>query len=140
MAQIVRPMFHDNGVPRIGVTANCLGVRPGYDVEEEDGKVKLDHSGMSVNDCINSVPPFLRSKLEDNGLNGADGPRRLRMFTHGAGEFFEEAVATGLRLYLKIDNNGSPVTTSGNVAPDSEMTLTDYQKALAATQVNWRAE
>jgi hypothetical protein len=135
---IVRPMLHDNGIPRIGVKANCLGVRPGYDVKEEAGHVKLDRSGMSVNDRLASVPSFLQSQLEDTGLNGADGPKKLRLFIHGTGGFIEERVANGLTLYFKTENEGTPVLTAGNVAPETEMTLAEYQSVLAATQLEWQ--
>lgn len=138
MPTIVRPMLHVDGKPEVGDKANCLGVRPGYDVKEENGLVKLDKGGMSVNDRLESIPGFLRAKTEDTGFNGADGPKKLRLFTHGSGAFVEEAVSDALFLHYKEDRSGNPICTAGNVAPSSQMTLAEYQEALAATRDDWR--
>lgn len=137
MPRIVRPMYADDeGLPRVGTTAKCLGVRPPpnshADVElDEAGNVTLNRKGLSVSQDWRQLPGHLIPEHLDDGFNGASG-KGMRIFVRGEGSFDEALVAETLELLHKPNTR-----SSGVVAPVFLIPLAQYQQDLAKTRKEW---
>jgi len=61
MPLVIRSMFVDGAMPKVGAARGCLGVRPGVDIKPDtDGKVHPQSGkGMSVSPSIEDLPPLL---------------------------------------------------------------------------------
>jgi hypothetical protein len=113
-----------DGRPRIAPTARTLGVRPDIDIPVDGrGFVEPGFGGMSVSPGSPLNLPAHRRPSEHGGT-GKDPVWELA-----------EDVLPGSLVYRSDDDMPD---THGFVEPASEMTLEDYELALAETRDLWR--
>jgi hypothetical protein len=93
VARIVRPMLKDvDGLPLVGTTGKCLGVRPigpHADVDlnpagDVNGEVVSNDKGLSVGDDWRKLPGYLIPEHLDDGFNRARG-KNMAVYVHGNG-------------------------------------------------------
>jgi hypothetical protein len=141
MPLLWRGMRMKDDQPEVGRGKNLLGVvvgsDPGDDIAETDGQVQPGTGGMSVAptaDLLPShrVPKRLKVKYPDR-FPDAVGSNQLHCWSLGDGAFVAGAV--GASLVLRLDP--ARPDEHGFVEPDAEMSLTDYEAALAATRPRW---
>ena len=125
MTELFRGMKEDaNGLPQIGQSSRCLGVRPRIDVPAAlpADPVHPGQGGMSVSpDDPMSLPYFRRPP--DLGGTSRDPVWRMA------------EADLGRDLLYRAD----PARAGhGFVEPSRPMTLGEYQQALAQTQSAWR--
>ena len=142
MARIVRPMRRaDDGLPLVGTTGRCLGVRPvgpNADVDlnpagDVNGDVVSNDKGLSVGADWRKLPGYLIPEHLDDGLNRARG-KNMAVYVHGngTGPFGPGPFAAGLAMVLK---QGS--VDAGVIRPVATVPLAQYQADLQATRANW---
>jgi hypothetical protein len=139
VGRIVRPMKKDDadGLPLVGTTRDCLGVRPTGQNADVDlnpaGDVISNAKGLSVGDDWRKLPGFLIPEDLDDGFNRARG-KKMAVYVHGngTGPFGPGPVAAGLEMILK---QGS--VDAGVVRPVATVPLAQYQADLRATRANW---
>ena len=125
MTELFRGMKENaNGMPEIGESSRCLGVRPGFDVPVTDpgDLVRSGQGGMSVSpDDPQSLPYFRRPPA----LGGTSKDPVWRIMD----------VELGPDLRYRPD----PARAGhGFVEPSRSMTLAEYRRALALTQSSWQ--
>ncbi len=118
---LYRAMREQNGMPEIGPSARSLGVRPNVDIPVENGMVKPGTGGMSVAPYSPLNLPRHRRPPEYGGI-GKDPVWEISL-----------EQLTDRRLIYHQD---SP--THGMIEPAMEMTLEDYEQALAETESSWQ--
>jgi hypothetical protein len=133
-------MKADGNYPQIGNDATSLGVRVSNDGESpsdipvEDGRVKPGTGGMSVAPSAELLPSHRIPKKFRDRYRDARGSNALVCWQMGEGPFVSGPLAD--RLVFR--NDPARPAAHGFVEPDQEMTLTEYQEALAATQSTWK--
>lgn len=138
MPLVYRSMLADRGKPRVGATAKTLGVRVAPDPKPDipvdtAGLVWPGTGGMSVAPNWRSLPGHrIPARLVDKHPS-ATGKNSLYCWRLGAGDFLAGPVAPDLTF--RPDPN-TPAQ-HGLVEPAQEMSLADYQAALAATRDHW---
>lgn len=138
MPRIYRTMKRaDDGYPVVEATARGLGVRvppdqrPDIDVDSA-GNVVLNGRGMSVAEHWRHIYPGMIPARLDDGHNGARGSDELHCWRMGEGQFAAGSLADKLQLIIKEHDR-----KAGLVIPAGEMSVHDYQAALAATREQW---
>ena len=145
MARIVRPMIRDtDGLPLVGTTARCLGVRPtgkNADVDlnppgDVSGDVICNDKGLSVVSDWRKLPGHLIPEHLFDGFNNARG-KNMSVYVHGngTGPFAAGRFAAGLEVILK---QGS--TEAGVIRPIRTVALATFQADLRATRPIWEVE
>jgi hypothetical protein len=133
-----------DGLPLVGITGRCLGVRPtgkNADVDldppgDVNGDVISNNKGLSVVEDWRKLPGHLIPDHLFDGLNNARG-KNMAVYVHGngTGPFVADPVAPGLEMILK---QGS--TESGVIRPVRTVPLATYQADLRATRPNWEVD
>ena len=142
MARIVRPMIKEpDGLPLVGITSRCLGVRPtgpNADVDlnppgDVNGDVIFNHKGLSVGADWRNLPGHLIPEHLDDGFNNARG-KNMAVYVHGSGTGPFEAgpVANGLEMMLK-----QGCVDLGVIRPVATVPLAQFQADLEATRPHW---
>ena len=136
-------MVLDGDKPQIARSKKALGVLvgsgPDDDIETDaDGNVQPAKGGMSVSPSLELLPPHRvprrLSKKYPERFPDATGPNQLWCWWMGEGPFGAGRVAD--RLALRPDP--AIPEAHGFVEPDQEMSLAEYEAALAATRDLWR--
>ena len=131
MPRVFRAMTRVGNQPLVAPTARGLGIRPGVDIPVDDsGNVAPDHGGMSVASDWKLLPPWRIPKRLANIVPQASGRNDDACWRLGDGGFVAESI--GERLRFVPDR-----LSHGVVEPAFEMSLDEYQAALAATQDDW---
>ena len=132
MPRVFRIMIKEtDGLPTLGQTSSCLGVRSGVDVDlDAQNNVIVNGKGMSVapnwrDINVNRIPRRLRTFVP-----GATGSNNTFCFRAGTGAFAKGAFASGLTL-----EPDSP--THGTVAPEQVVPSLPTKGDIAATRPNW---
>ncbi len=125
MTELFRGMKEGaNGMPELGESSRCLGVRPGFDVPANDSGdlVWPGHGGMSVSpNDPQSLPYFRRPPA----LGGTSKDPVWRI--------------TDADLGPDLHYRPDPAHAGhGFVEPSRTMTLAEYRRALAQTQRLWQ--
>lgn len=130
-----------DGLPLVGTTRGCLGVRPtgpNADVDlnppgDMNGDVIRNDKGLSVGDDWRKLPGHLIPDHLDDGLNNARG-KNLAVYVHGngTGPFAPGPFAAGLEIILKPGS-----IDAGVIRPVATVPLANYQTDLQATRANW---
>jgi len=116
-----------DGLPAVGRTARCLGVRPSDVVVGRDGWVDPGTGGMSVAPGSPwSVPNHRRPTGMGRGSTGHNGDRVYAI---------EEAPLTAERLAVRPDPERPALHAF--VEPAVKMLLGDYEAGVAATRHAW---
>lgn len=124
-------MIADGDKPKVGNVAKVLGVRPNYDIEvSPSGSVWPNTGGLSVAPNWRHLPPFLIPRRLGVKAAEARGSNQLKCFRLGAFAFSEVTITPS--LLLRPD---SP--THGTIEPSREMSIGEYQTALADTRDLW---
>jgi hypothetical protein len=133
-----------DGLPLVGTTSKCLGVRPvgpNADVDlsptgDVDGNVISNEKGLSVASDWRKLQGFLIPEHLDDGHNGATG-KNMAVYVHGngTGPFAEGPVAAGLEVVFKVGR-----TDSGVIRPVATVSLSQYQADLHATRPDWAVD
>ena len=135
MPLIYRSMRADDNKPVVGCSATALGVRapPAENADipvEPDGTVRPNTGGMSVAPAWRRLPRWRISRRLRDKVEGAAGSPNVFCWRMGSGSFVAEQVATGLSLRPDSD-------IPGTVEPGHQMSLPEYQEALAFTRDQW---
>jgi hypothetical protein len=118
------------GKPRIGDSADALGVRPTDIPVDGAGMVRPCGKGMSVAPDAKSLPPHRIPKRYATHYPKASGSNSKEIWMLGSGGFVVSRLAQKLQLFVTS-------ATHGVVEPDAEMAIDEYKLALAATQQQW---
>jgi hypothetical protein len=129
---IFRAMEEENGLPKLGISATTLGVRPGKDIAADaNGMVdrpkyiRGDANGLSCAPSADDVPPFAKP-VAAGGRN-----KKTKIWRISADDL-------GPDLSVKEDSRASgPRHVS--VGPARMMTFDEYQAAVQATRSKWHA-
>jgi hypothetical protein len=138
MPTIYRAMKRaQDNLPVVEPSARGLGVReppsPDADVDvDAHGNVILNNRGMSVARHWRELPRHRIPKRLKTGQKGGLGPNADFCWKLGDGPFTAAPVAAGLELVLKPHD-----PTKGNVVPDQQIPLAQFQANLAATRNLW---
>lgn len=133
MPKIYRAMLREGNRPKIGNTADTLGVRIGpgvIDIGVSAGAVVPGTGGMSVAPAWRDLPIHRIPRRLVTLCPGACGKNDAACWTMGEGAF-EDGHLTD-RLYVRVDTR-----THGMVEPEESMTLAEYRSSLAATRNLW---
>src|SRR5262249_7906435 len=123
--------------PVVEPSARGLGVReppsPDADMEvDAHSNVVLNGRGMSVARHWRDLPLHRIPKRLAQTKKGARAPNSNYCWRMGDGPFQPAPVTVGLDLVLK------PYEPNlGNIVPSKVTTLTEFQRALAATRSQW---
>jgi hypothetical protein len=129
--RIFRAMLKDGDLPMVGTQARMLGPAP-KDIEADAaGAVHAGRDGISVAPSLRLLPSHHIPKRLRQLAPDATGSNTSVIWRHGEGAFADRATVAP-HLELRVDTS-----EHGVVAPDSTMSLTDYQLALAITRTNW---
>jgi hypothetical protein len=133
-----------DGLPLVGTTGRCLGVRPSgknADVDlnppgDVNGDVICNNKGLSVVADWRRLPGHLIPEHLFDGLNNARG-KNMAVYVHGdgTGPFGAGPVAPGLEVILK---QGS--VEAGVIRPVATVPLATYQAHLRATRGKWEVD
>lgn len=96
------------------------------------GFVEQNRKGMSVGGHWTVLPGHLIPKRLVSIFPGATGSNALRCFRFGSGPFEPGELTEDLMLHLKATTR-----EQGNVTPGRNMTLDEFQAALASTRADW---
>jgi hypothetical protein len=129
MPKLVRIMKReDDGLPLVAPKSDALGVRPGKDIDVDQGNALSNDKGMSVRPSLKDMPPArIPRRL------GGQGSNKGAVFVFGSGPFQQAVIAHGLELLPDS-------LTHGVIRPVSTVPLTEYEAALAATRPDWRID
>ena len=138
MPLVFRVMEVENAKPKLGDDTNMLGVRipphPHADIiPDANNNVRPGIGGLSVAPNWRSLPAFLIPKRLNRIVNKARASNRLRCWRLGDGAFVDGKVADN--LILRCDG-----ATHGLIEPASEMSIDEFQQALAETQDSWEID
>jgi hypothetical protein len=127
-------MLKDNELPKVGDSANCLGVRVPDDVQPDaDDNVLPYAGGMSVAPAwrklpIHRIPRRLRSLMP-----AATGSNAAFCWRSGSGTFSTGPFAED--LVLNVDSR-----THGTIEPDCKTPISEFRAALARTRECWEID
>jgi hypothetical protein len=123
----------DNGRPKVGDAAMCLGTRPGEIPVDPGGNVSPGTGGLSVYEFVGVIPAqMVPKRLKSQKFPFAAGNNNMFIWAFGQGRFETGPLAN--RLNLRIDSEDPH---HGFIEPDAIMTAAEYQAALAATRDAW---
>jgi len=97
---------------------------------DEDGKVRPDGGGMSVQPAVDAVPFMFAPRKYGYIIEGAAGDNRLSIWRLGNGSFKNGQIARLLLLRVTGPKHGL-------IEPETTMPLAEFQRALSDTQDRW---
>src|SRR5438105_7736955 len=131
MPKIYRSMQIEGGMPRLGESARCLGVRVPHDIApDQSGTVVPGPQGMSVAPSLRQLPAHRIPMRLIHLAAHAAGRNDDHVWSMGEGEFVSDALCPGLALHVTSERHGV-------VCPDTAMKLAIYVQALATTRQIW---
>lgn len=135
MPRFYRAMYADGNKPQIGPNKKSLGVQAGADryddiAPDEDDNVHPGTGGMSVAPHWTELPAYRIPRRLKSKCAKATGNNNYVCWRMGDGEFESGDCTEDLVLFVDSDVHGT-------VQPSETMSLSAYQKALAATQSQW---
>jgi hypothetical protein len=133
MPRVYRIMKVENGVPKLGDAAMCLGTRPGEIPVDPDGNVHPGTGGLSVYDSIASFVTTMLPRRLHPRFPGARNSNSLAVWATGTGPFVSGPLTDSLAL--RVDESDDP--RHGFIEPRAIMKWEDYVEALAQTLPNW---
>jgi hypothetical protein len=129
---IYRAMVEENGMPRLGASAETLGIRRDKDiVPDQFGLVHRPNfqpgetNGLSCAPTIQDLPAFVRPR--------SWGGRNKRTVAWQI-----EAADLGPGLAAQEDSDPGRATRHVSIGPAQTMAFDDYVKLIEATQANWK--
>ena len=141
MPKIYRAMEGDDGYPRVGSTARCLGVRVPTDgvrvptdIEPDaDGLVYCGERGMSVGPSVAALPTHRIPRRLKHIAWDAAGKDSDYVWSMGSGQFEDGNLCDSLSLCVDRPEHGV-------VRPAFTMLIDAYTEALSGTRALWRVD
>lgn len=134
MPKIYRVMEVENGYPRVGTAARCLGVRVPADIEPDaTGMVHCSESGMSVGPSVAALPTHRIPGRLRNIAPDAAGKNSDYVWSMGEGPFADSGINDALSLRVDRPEHGV-------VRPALSMQFDIYTAALFSTRPLWRVD
>ena len=135
MPLIFRAMLADDSVPVVGPSRKMLGVTAGHEPNVDitptvDGLVIPESGGMSVAPAWTDLPAHRIPRRLRDKCESAAGNNNRECWRLGSGAFNNSMVSS--KLNLRVDSR-----IHGVVEPSREMSLSDFQDALAQTRQQW---
>lgn len=125
-----------DGKPAVGDNPTDLGARVPVDIQPDAlGNVQPDTGGMSVSPRLTALPPHRVPRRLRPLIPKATGRDFHFVWSMGDGQFVADAVALSLRLRPDPTNS-----KHGFIEPDAEIPLSEYRRALEATQGKWQVD
>jgi hypothetical protein len=126
----------DNGLPKVGDAAMCLGTRPGEIPVDADGNVAPGNGGLSVYASVETIPArMVPKRLKSDKLPFAAGNNNLFAWALSQGPFKAGPLTNQLALRVDTDD-----PHHGFIEPNGIMGAAEYQAALLATQASWEVD